>query len=129
MDVCTTQSSLKSWRTSVAVPAVLLTLACIWLVGAVACDPGHEVTYVNETSQTMKFYLGDGLDDYDGTLAPGSSWTGVVAEVVWEDAVVIRDVQDNVLYREELTWEEFKERDYRFVVTEDMIGEPPSSGP
>lgn len=99
------------------------------MMGAVACDPGAEATFVNETDQTIEIFLSDAPDAGATTVSANSTWTGAVIEHVWRDMVIVQDVEGNVLYRQELTWEEFKERDYRFVVTEDMIGEPPSSDP
>ncbi|HEV8573341.1 MAG TPA: hypothetical protein VGR43_01400 [Dehalococcoidia bacterium] len=94
-----------------------LALILILAVGSTACDPGAEITWVNETDQTVYIYLGDDLDDFDGTVQPRSSSTVTTIEAVWSDIVVVRDVNGTVLLREEITWEQLEERDVRFVIT------------
>jgi hypothetical protein len=103
---------------------------CLLLVLAttVACDPGADITWVNETDQEVGIYLGDDLHDFDTSVRPRSSKTVGTIEAVWEDVVVIRDKQKRVLFRQEITWDELKAQGFRFVITEDMLSPTPTEG-
>jgi hypothetical protein len=99
------------------------------LTGTFACDPGAGVTWVNQTDQTLVIYLSDEVGSGRGNPFPPHSTTKqAVIKHVWKNLVVVRDEQGNVLFRQELTWDEFKAQGFRFVITEDMIS-PPSPTP
>jgi hypothetical protein len=107
-----------------------LAVACgfLLLAGLTACDPGADITWVNETDQEVGIYLGDDLHDFDTSVPPRSSKTVGTIEAVWEDVVVIRDKQKRVLFRQEITWDELKAQGFRFVITEDMLSPTPTEG-
>jgi len=84
--------------------------------------------WVNQTDRTIFVYSGDQLADRETTLRPHSSKEVAFADFLWQDLVVLRDDQGNVLFRQELTWGEFKAQGFRFVITEDMLS-PPSPTP
>ena len=89
---------------------------------AIACDPGPEITWVNQTDETVVVYLRDEFDRDLGTaLPPHSTKMEGVIEGVWNDVVVIRDEQGNLLFRQKLSWDELDARGFRFVITEDML--------
>jgi hypothetical protein len=97
-------------------------LVVIVLFGFGGClDQGHQITYVNETDRTIVGYLGDGLDDRDWVLGPGETVKLGTLKSVWDDVIVFRDEQKNVLGRLELTWDELKNQDYRVVVREEDL--------
>lgn len=109
----------RSKTVSVLVLGVILALASL----ALGCDQGAELTWVNETDQNVLIYLGDDLDDFSVSLAPRSrieDLTYIVA--VWQDVVVVRDEQGNILLRKELTWNELKAQDFIFVIRPEDIG-------
>ncbi len=106
---------------------VIPTLIVVTLAFA-GCDPGAGITWVNETDQTVDVYLGDDLDDFDGSLPPHSSTEAATIKAVWEDVVVIRDEEGTVLFRQELTWDELAEQDFRFVITEELLSPTPADG-
>ena len=104
---------------------------CLLLVLAttVACDPGAGVSWVNESDETVVVYLRDEfVEELGSTVLPRSTKTEAVIKAVWEDVVVIRDEQGNVLFRQELTWDEFKAQGFRFVITEEMLAPTPAEG-
>ena len=95
----------------------------------VACDPGAGVSWVNETDETVVVYLRDEfVEEFGSTVPPRSTKTEAVIKAVWKDVVVIRDEQGNVLFRQELTWDELKAQDWRIVITEDMLSPTPTEG-
>ena len=93
------------------------------------CDPGAGITWGNETDQTVVVYSGEDLDDIDVSLPPRSSMVVDTIKAVWEDIVVLRDEEGTVLFRQELTWDEFKAQDFRFEITEEMIAPTPTPAP
>jgi hypothetical protein len=117
-----TQAFWKSWHAERLCKGFLV-LSVLVSVGLAGCDPGAEVTWVNETDRTLYVYFGDDLDDFALTLRPRTVIVDLAITAVWEDVVVIRDTQDNVFLREEITWDELKARDFRFVIEEQS---PPS---
>ncbi len=94
-------------------------------IALTACDPAAGITWVNETGQTVDVYLGEDLDDFDGSLPPHSSTEADTIKAVWEDIVVLRDKEGTVLFRQELTWDELAEQDFRFEITEEMLSSTP----
>jgi hypothetical protein len=111
------------WRFVVAIAGLLA------LFGAMgtACEYGPDVTWVNQTDQSIVIYLSDELSDDLGThLPPQSTKTEFLGDDLWKGMIVIRDEEDNVLFRQELTWDEFKAHGFRFVVTEEMLSPTPS---
>ena len=113
------------WRSAVVIAGLL----ALFGVMGTACDPGPEITWVNQTDETVVVYLRDEFfRDLGTALPPHSTKIEGVIEAVWNDVVVIRDEQGNVLFRQKLTWEEFQKRNFRFVITEDMLSPTPSAG-
>ena len=112
---------LRNNRVRVVVLGVMVALASL----AVGCDPGAELTWVNETDQDVFIYLGDGrdLDEFSHSLGPRSRIEGVATIIaVWKDVVVVRDRQGNILLRKEITWDELKAQDFIFVICPEDIG-------
>jgi hypothetical protein len=118
----------KFWRTDRSTAIWILAGCTILSVAAIACDPVAGATWVNQTDHTVLVYSGDQLDDFDTTLPPHSSKKLAMADFLWDDVVVLRDEQGNVLFRQELTWDEFKAQGFRFVITEDMLSPTPTQG-
>ena|SRR6266540_6434680 len=101
----------------------LSTGLALWLLGLGACDPGAGITWVNRTDQPVNVYFGDSLEDFSLSVAPGSSVEAATIEHVWKDLIVLRDDEGNILFRQELTWDDLKARDFQFVITENMISQ------
>lgn len=99
------------------------------LLFAAGCDPGATITYVNETDQRVSIYLGDSIDRFDVSIAPHSKAEVGTIATEWRDVVVVRDGQENVILRKEITWDELKAEDFRFVITEEMLSPTPSASP
>jgi hypothetical protein len=116
-----------SWIESLG-RALVVAFGLLMLAGLTACDPGADTTWANETDQEIGIYLGDSVSDFDQKLPPHSTRTVGTLEAAWKDVVVVRDKQGNVLLRQEITWDEFKAQDFRFVITEDMLSPTPTGG-
>ena len=111
------------WRFGLVIAGLLALLGAM----ATACDPGAGVTWVNQTDQSVVIYLSDEVGSGRGNpLPPHSTTTQAVIKHVWKNMVVIRDEQGNMLFRQELTWGDFKAQGFRFVITEDMLSPTPS---
>jgi hypothetical protein len=100
------------------------------LATAVACDPGATITYVNETGRTVLVYTAEDLEpnEYDALLGPHSTVQATTLEMHFKDVVILRDKDGNLLFRKEITWDELKAQDFRFVITEDMLSPTPTEG-
>jgi hypothetical protein len=107
--------------------AVVFTI--VLLAGLTGCDPGADITWVNETDQEADIYLGDGLNDFDTSVPPHSSREVGTIQAAWQDVVVIRDKQGNVLLRQEITWEELKQQGFRFMIRPESAVPTPTSEP
>jgi len=121
-----TRTSWKPWRIEALGKALVVAFGVLLLAGLTACDPGANITWVNESDQEVGIYLGDDLDDFETSVPPHSSETLGTIEAVWVDVVVVRDKQKRVLLRQEITWDELKAQDFRFVITEDMLSPTPT---
>ena len=110
--------------------AVIAGLLLLFGAVATACEYGPDLTWVNQTDENIVIYLSDELSSDLGThLPPQSTKTEFLGDDLWKGSVVIRDEQGNVLFRQKLTWDEFKARGFRFVVTEEMLSPVPTPSP
>ncbi len=116
-----TRSFWKSWQTNNIRALAGLVIGFILLTGGFACDPGATVTWINETDETVDIFAGDDAEDFVTTLQPHSSTKLGELEHLWEDIVLVKDRNGNVLMREQITWDELKAQGFRFVVTPEMI--------
>jgi hypothetical protein len=100
------------------------------LATTVACDPGATITYVNETDRTVLVYTAEDLgpNEYDALLGPHSTVEATTLEMHFKDIVIVRDEDGNLLLRKEITWDELKAQDFRFVITEEMLLPTPTQG-
>jgi hypothetical protein len=105
---------------------------CVLLIAttAVGCDPGATIKYVNETDKTVIVYTADhrDLSDYDVMVEPHSTVRAGTIITEFKDVVILRDKDGNLLLRKEITWDEFKAQDFRFVITEGMLSPTPTEG-
>ncbi len=109
----------RSNRVRVLVLGVMLTLAGLTL----GCDQGAELTWVNETDQDVRIYLSDDPDALYVSVAARSRLGDITYIIaVWQDVVVVRDRQGNILLRKEITWDELKAQDFIFVIRPEDIG-------
>ncbi len=120
----------KSWHVPDSLSLLCILAVWIAIVGCTpACEYGPDVTWVNQTDEAIVIYLSDEVASDLGThLPPQSSKTEFLENGLWKDMVVVRDEQGNVLFRQKLTWDEFKAQGFRFVITQDMLS-PPSPTP
>lgn len=99
-------------------------LAVAILAFAAACDTEEELTWINETDLELGIFFGDSIDNRDLIIGPNSTEIRGAISDLWEDVVVVRDEDGNVLFREEITWDELKAQDFTFVIRqEDIEGE------
>ncbi len=122
-----TRSFWKSWQTNNIRALAGLVIGFILLTGGFACDPGATVTWVNETDETVDIFAGDDAEDFVTTLQPHSSTKLGELEHLWEDVVLVKDQNGNVLIREEITWDELEKQGFRFVITEGKLSPTPVS--
>ena len=114
------------WRLGVVFAGLLLLFGAV----ATACEYGPDLTWVNQTDENIVIYLSDELSSDLGThLPPQSTKTEFLGDDLWKGSVVIRDEQGNVLFRQKLTWDEFKARGFRFVITREMLSPVPLPSP
>lgn len=76
-----------------------------------------EVTYVNETDQTVAVYIDN---DVVATVPPGESVTHSYRKVEWwwHRKVVVRDLNGRLIYATELDKGDLEDIDYRIVIQE-----------
>ncbi len=91
----------------------LLILAFV-AIGAVACDPGHPVTYENRTDRAVKVFING---KFSASLEPMNKEKFELIEF-GRATFEARDSDGRVIYSETFTWEELKEADWRIVITE-----------
>lgn len=78
------------------------------------CDPGHRIAYDNQTSQTVTVFR-----DHTriATLAPSEKKEFSTLEFSGARTFEAREQSGKIIYSEELTWEELKERGWKIVIT------------
>jgi hypothetical protein len=97
------------------------------VVGAAttACDPGHTVTYENQTSRTVTVFL---HGNPEVTLGPFENKDGGILEFVRPTTFEAKDESGNVIYSATLTWEDLKQRGWKIVITENVPSPTPTGG-
>ncbi|MEX2236839.1 MAG: hypothetical protein WEB00_04785 [Dehalococcoidia bacterium] len=75
---------------------------------------------MNATDSILYVYLGDGLGADDGPdVLPAETETKLgTIKAVWEDVIVVRVASENILLRQELTWDELGDQGFRVVIDE-----------
>lgn len=96
-------------------------LALLLLMGLVACDPGHGVTWTNHTDQKVTIYDGEQTDRQLVSLDPGQETRLADTEYVGSITYVVRDQEMKVLAEVPLTWDQLKQMNYRFDVTQQLL--------
>jgi hypothetical protein len=96
----------------------------IGLAAALACDPGHSVTYENRTGHTLTVFW-NGVRDF--SLEPEEKRTYDKLQIFKSEAFEARDEAGRVVYSESLTWDELKKRKWRIVITENIPLANPST--
>ncbi len=115
---------LRVWAcVAVAVLGVWSSAALLLL--SLACDPGHTLTYRNDTRQTVTV-SSDATEIV--TLRPQEEKRFSTLEFVGEETFEARDEAGSVVYSETVTWEELKRRGWVIVITEDTLSPTPPSG-
>ncbi len=107
---------------------LIILLLIVLPIALTACDPGAGITWINETDRTVVVFLDDEYDDSGVSIQPHSSRTLATIKMVWNDIVVLRDEEGTVLFRQELTWDELAEQDFRFEITVEMLSSIPTEG-
>lgn len=100
-----------------------------WFVSA--CDPGSDVTYVNDTN--LEIDICRGVDDeqlrFSVKLLPRSSRQLGYLEHSWEGPVAGFDDQNRLLFLRDIPWDELEDHDFRIVITADDLNKnPPRPG-
>lgn len=93
----------------VLVCAVLVASGVLWT----ACDPGHGVTFENQTQATVNVFNGD---DLDATLSPGTQRTLGFIEYMGLRTFVAKDESGTVVFQEQYSWDDLKRLNWRIVI-------------
>jgi len=104
--------------------AVFTVVVAFLLTG---CDPGHTLTYRNDSAQTVTV-------SRDTTeivvLGPHEQRRFSTLEFVGEETFEARDESGQVIYSETLTWDDLKRRGWTIVITESALAPAsPAPGP
>ncbi|TMB64290.1 MAG: hypothetical protein E6J43_13655 [Chloroflexi bacterium] len=93
---------------------VALASAIVLIVGvATAFDPGHGVTYENQTDSRVTVYR---IGIVDTTLEPGQSKTFSFNEIKGEQTIEAKDDNGRTLYVDTVTWDDLKQRGWTIVI-------------
>ena len=101
-----------------AVQASAVALAVIFLssISIIACDPGHDVTFRNDTQGDVSV-VSNG--ETWGSLAPGEQRAFGVLTYEGSRTYSAEDQSGRILFRAEYTWDDLKRMDWEIVITED----------
>lgn len=106
---------MSGWKGKFSLAVGACTVATL-LVFLAACDPGHSVTYVNNTPYRLRIY--DAKDRLVAELEPFEMNTGTELEHLWTGRRVAKTQDGRVVFQADLTWEELKAQDWRIVIEE-----------
>jgi len=100
--------AFSPWRLAAVVAAVATAFA---LTG---CDPGHDVSYENETNEFIEIYVNDFLNVSLEPLQKKKFLEIEFGSATYE----ARDLAGRVLYRQTFTWDELRDAGWRIGVTD-----------
>ena len=93
--------------------SLLVTAVLIFLL--VACEPGMEVVYTNNTSQLVTVYKG-GARAFD--LEPGESKKPATVKKYWLPEIKIVGEDGRVLLEDRITYDELEKMGGKIVITD-----------
>ena len=106
--------TFSPWRLAAMTAAVATAFALI------GCDPGHNISYENETNEFIDIYL-DGFLNVSLEPMQKKKFFGIESPSTTFEA---RDAEGNVIYRQTFTWDELRDAGWRIVVTENSRIDP-----
>jgi hypothetical protein len=92
-----------------------LFLAVVIAAAGTGCDPGHTLTYRNDTGKTVTV---SSASTEIVTLRPQEEKKFSTLEFVGEEIFEVRDENGRVIYSETLTWDDLKRMGWKIVITE-----------
>ncbi len=92
--------------------ASLLVTACLIFL-LVACEPGTNLEYVNNSSQRVTVYEGG---DQVAVLEPGESDKTVVINQFWTPEIKVVAADGQILLEDNITLDELREMDGKIVI-------------
>ncbi|HYM15231.1 MAG TPA: hypothetical protein VEZ14_06700 [Dehalococcoidia bacterium] len=84
------------------------------LLFSVACDPGHEITFKNNTSTAVTIYF-EGRRQL--TLSAGEAKVGTQLEYSGAHTWEARDEQGHVVYHANLSWSDIRALNWTITIT------------
>ena len=105
-----------AWRRGPLVASLAgLFLAVAIAAAGTGCDPGHTLTYRNDTRQTVTV---SSASTEIVTLRPQEEQKCSTLEFAGEEIFEVRDENGRVIYSETLTWDDLKRMGWKIVITE-----------
>lgn len=97
-----------------SLPAWALVALVAGLVFVSACDPGHEITFKNNTSTTIAIFF-EGRQQ--GSVNPGESKVLTHLEYGGVHTWEARDEQGHVVYHANLSWSDIRDLNWTITIT------------
>jgi hypothetical protein len=92
-----------------------LIVAVVLLLVSVACDPGHSVTFINETDQDVELFS-SGLSA--GNLAAHKERTLSYSEYAGDKLFEVRSSSGATLYSKSLSWDDLRDLNWRIRIVD-----------
>ena len=107
--------------------AVLLVLLGMLLFSGIGCEPGANITYVNNTTHKVRVYKTN--RHFVADLNPYQERTFSTHEDLWTGGIVAETEDGRVAFTISLTWDQLKAQGYRIVIEEQAIPSPTAPTP
>jgi hypothetical protein len=111
--------------TSAKTILAVLALSASALLGCFAHPEERAITYENGTRMILRV---ESDSSKLATLAPGETVVLRTRKNLLPDRIQAYDQDENLQFDQVVTWDELKAREFRFVITEDMLSPTPTDG-
>lgn len=112
---------MNSLRIEARACLLLAVLGLMFLL-ATACDPGANITYVNNTTYKVRIYKSN--NHFVADLNPSEERTFSTQKDLWTGGIVAKTQDGRTVFSIDLTWEQLKAQGYRIVISEEATPSP-----
>ena len=113
------RSRLRRVGATYILPRILVTLIlAIFGLAALACDPGHNVTYENRTASSLTIYVSGARDV---SIKPFAKETSDLLRFPNSKTIEAKDETGAVVFSKTLTWDDLRRQGWKVIITEEAV--------
>lgn len=101
----------------------MTSVLAIFALAALACDPGHDVTYENRTASSLTIYVSGARDV---SIKPFAKETSDLLRFRGAKTIEAKDETGAVVFSKTVTWDDLRRQGWKVSITEEAVPVNPS---